>query len=221
MCFSASVSFSASLALIICGIAALKYAREKRLRMIAAIPLIFGLQQFAEGMVWMSFLDPRFAFVRMTSAYIFLACACIIWPLWIPIAAAQFEGARRYKRFVPSIIAGCLCACASFVCAFIYPISVVASCNIVYNLDFSFTQYTVWNHYINMVISLLYVIATIVPFFIARNKMLWAIGALTVASYVISYIAYFEAFTSVWCFFAALISILVYGFVQNQKSKSA
>ncbi len=72
-----------------------------------------------------------------------------------------------------------------------------------------------------MVISLLYVIATIVPFFIARNKMLWAIGALTVASYVISYIAYFEAFTSVWCFFAALISILVYGFVQNQKSKSA
>jgi len=72
MCFSASVSFAAGLALITCGIAALKYAQERRLQMIAAIPLLFGLQQCAEGMVWLSFLDPRFAFVRSAAVYIFI-----------------------------------------------------------------------------------------------------------------------------------------------------
>ena len=202
MCFSVTASFTASLVLITCGIAALKYAQEKRLKMIAAIPLIFGLQQFAEGTVWMSFLDPRFAFVRMTATYIFLACACIIWPLWIPIALSRFD-VHYYKRFVPSMIAGGICACAAIVYAFLYPISVIAGCNIAYNLDFPYTEYST---YFNSVVSLLYVIATIVPFFITRNKMLWCIGALIAVSYIISYVAYFEAFTSVWCFFAALIS---------------
>ena len=219
MCFSVTASFTASLVLISCGVAALKHAQEKRLRMIAAIPLIFGLQQFAEGMVWLSFADPRFAFVRMPAAYIFLACAGELWPLWIPISIAQFEG--NYKRYVPSIIAGALCALMSNVYVALYPISVVAGCNMIYYFDFSQTEYPVLNYYTGIAMSVLYVIATIIPFFIARNKILLFIGALIAVAYVVSYVAYREAFTSVWCFFAALISILVYVCMRDEKLKRA
>jgi len=221
MCFSATASFTASLALVTCGIAALKYAQEKKITMIAAIPLIFGLQQFAEGMVWVSFLDSRFAFVRMTASYVFLIFAAIIWPIWIPIAIARFEGSPNYKRYLPSVIAGGLCALTFILYVLFYDISVLAKCNIVYNFDVTQSDDTVLGAYIKVIASLLYIVATIVPFFIACNKTFWFLGALTAISYIISYVAYFEAFTSVWCFFAALISLLVYAFVRDQAHRVA
>lgn len=219
MCFSVTASFTASLVLITCGVAALKHAQEKRLRMIAAIPLIFGLQQFAEGMVWLSFVDPRFLFVRMTAAYIFLACAGELWPLWIPIAIARFAG--NYKPYIPSIVAGVLCALMSNVYALLYPISVVAGCNMIYYFDVAQIAYPALHYYTGIAMSVLYVIATIVPFFLTRNKMLWFIGTLIAVAYIIAYVAYREAFASVWCFFAALISILVYVCIRDENLQRA
>jgi hypothetical protein len=216
MCFSVTASFTASLALLVCGAAALKRAHEKKLRMIAAIPLLFAAQQGAEGFVWLSFVSPQFASIRLLSAYIFLAFAMIVWPLWIPIAIARFEDLRTYKRYIPSLLAGGICALAFILYALFYPISVMLNHHIVYNVD-AYTHFGAWSLYINITLSLLYVIATIVPFFIARNKILWLLGALGACSYVVSYIAYYEAFTSVWCFFAAIISLIVYWFVGNHK----
>jgi len=213
MCFSVTASFTASIALITCSIAALRRAHEKKLKMIAAIPLLFGLQQFAEGMVWLSFLYPRFESIRMFAAYIFLTCAGVLWPLWIPIATARFEGAHRYKRYLPSLIAGGFCSLAFVVYVLFYSISVTAKCNVIYYFGGIDGHQSMWAHSMDIIASVLYVVATIVPFFIARNTMLWFLGALVAVAYGVSYVAYYEAFASVWCFFAAIISLLVYGFI--------
>jgi hypothetical protein len=181
--------------------------------MIAAIPLIFGLQQCAEGVVWLSFIYPTFESIRLLFSYIFLACAGVFWPLWIPLAVGLSEGRRRYRYYVPSVIAGLLFACIFSICVSMYPLRITAPCNIMYTLDFSQTAYGAWGVYLNIFSSLLYIIATIIPFFIARTSKLWIIGGLIAGSYIVSYIAYYEAFTSVWCFFAAIISLLVYWFV--------
>ncbi len=219
MCFSVTASFTASLALITCSIAALRYAQEKKLKMIAAIPLIFGLQQFAEGMVWLSFLSLRFEPIRMLSAYIFLTCAGVIWPLWMPIALARFAGAKAYKWYVPCVVAGGLCALTFIMYVLFYPISVTADCNVIYYFDGAYAH--AWGVYLNVFTSLLYIVATIVPFFITQNKTLWFLGALIAIAYVVSYVVYFEAFASVWCFFAAIISLLVYGLVRGQSHRGA
>lgn len=219
MCFSATASFSTSLILITCGIIALKYAHEKRLKMIAAIPFIFGLQQFAEGMVWISFLYPHFEPIRMTASYIFLACAGIVWPLWIPLAIGYFEGPRNYKRYVPSLLAGVCCALTFVLYVITYQTSVVLNCNIIYSYDIAHVENIMWSTYTNIIAPLLYITATVVPFFIARHTKLWSIGFLLALSYVVSYVAYLKSFTSVWCFFAALISVLVCGLVSEQARK--
>lgn len=219
MCFSATASFSASLALIICGIASLAYAKQKRLRMIALIPFIFGLQQFAEGMVWTSFLNTDLASIRMIASYIFLACAGIVWPIWIPLAVVQFEGTHARKLFMPSLMAGIIVALGFIAFVLFYPLTVKATCNVVYYFEFSQTSLAEWSNVINATGSALYILATIVPFFITRNKTLWFLGSLVAISYIASYIFYTEAFTSVWCFFAALISIFVYGLVRNESKK--
>jgi len=219
MCFSATASFSAGLALLVCGIAALKCAREKRLKMIAAIPLIFGIQQLIEGVVWVSFLNPNFAPIRMISSYAYLAFAGILWPIWVPLAIARFDTAHNFKKYVPSLIAGGLYALIFITCALFYPMAVSTKCNIIYHFDFTNSTLYAWGTYVNILTSLIYIIATLVPFAITRNKTLWLIGTVAAISYIVSYLFYFEAFISVWCFFAALISILVYGFVYNESKK--
>src|SRR5690242_9093334 len=57
MCFSVGASFTASGILAVIGGFALVRA-PKYYRALAAIPLLFALQQFAEGVVWMTLTHP-------------------------------------------------------------------------------------------------------------------------------------------------------------------
>lgn len=210
MCFSATASFSAGIALLACGVASIYRARNhNRLKMIADIPLIFGIQQLAEGFVWLSFINPTFAPIRMITTYLFLGIAGVVWPLWIPASIMKYEQTGKY--FLSSLFAGIFFAIGFIAYAIMYPISVSAPCSIAYSLEVA-----PWAQGIS---TFLYIMATIVPFFFSRNKMLWLIGGLIAASYVISYIFYIEAFASVWCFFAAIISLLVYGFIANETQR--
>ncbi len=211
MCFSATASFSAGLALLVCGIASIYRAKNKhQLKMIADVPLIFGIQQLVEGFVWLSFINPFFEPIRMIATYLFLAVAGIVWPLWIPMALMKYEHSSKY--FLISLFAGTLFALGFVAYILMYPISVNVPCSIVY--DFNITPR------LQYVSSSLYILATIIPFFISRNRLLWLIGSMSAGAYIISYIFYVESFASVWCFFAAIISIFVYGFIANETRTS-
>ncbi|MFM7171039.1 MAG: DUF6629 family protein [Cyanobium sp.] len=103
MCFSAKASFLASALLLPTGTATLAMAWAKKQRQmvpLAAAPLLFGLQQFCEGMVWLGLEgqppplgQPMVAPVAAALAYLFFAYA--FWPIWIPLAAvAQMPQAK-------------------------------------------------------------------------------------------------------------------------------
>lgn len=55
-----------------------------------------------------------------------------------------------------------------------------------------------------------YCITVIAPFFITAKKELRQLGVLIVISVLLSYIFYYAHLTSVWCFFAALLSAIIY-----------
>ena len=55
MCFSATASFSAGTVLTVLGVATMRATRRKAEIPLASIPLLFGLQQIVEGMLWLSF----------------------------------------------------------------------------------------------------------------------------------------------------------------------
>ena len=55
MCFSATASFVASGALSALGVATLRATQRKAEIPFATIPLLFGIQQFVEGVLWLSF----------------------------------------------------------------------------------------------------------------------------------------------------------------------
>jgi hypothetical protein len=61
MCFSASASFGAGAALTVLGVLSLRKSESRSHIMFASIPLLFAAQQFTEGFVWLSFINPKFA----------------------------------------------------------------------------------------------------------------------------------------------------------------
>lgn len=211
MCFSTTASFSSGIGLLICGIASIYRAQNnKRLQMIAYIPLIFGIQQLAEGVVWLSFVNPTFTQIRMIAAHFFLAIAGIVWPIWIPTSLIKYQ--QNGKYLINCLLAGIIFALSFIIYLCVYPISVLNPCNIVYD----FGTIPIWLQGIS---TFFYTMATIIPFYFTSNRMLWFIGGLAAFSYIFTYIFYIEAFTSVWCFFAALISFLIYGFIASESKK--
>ena len=68
-----------------------------------------------------------------------------------------------------------------------------------------------------------YVIATMVPLFISSVRGMNLFGILIMLSCLVTGIFYKEYLTSVWCFFAALISVVIYRIValSNEETNPA
>ncbi len=62
MCFSASVSFAASALLGGSGIVAIKKSESPRMLAFASLPIIFGVQQLTEGILWLTFSNPELGY---------------------------------------------------------------------------------------------------------------------------------------------------------------
>ena len=55
MCFSATASFSAGAVLLGIGALTVKSSHRRREMPLAAIPLLFAIQQLTEGVIWLTF----------------------------------------------------------------------------------------------------------------------------------------------------------------------
>src|SRR5947199_10183889 len=99
MCFSAGVSFGVATALLPAGAYCVEAAwRKGRAYLpLAAVPVLFGLQQLCEAQVWVGFGRGSPELVRGASL-VFLFFALAVWPVWVPLAVAATEppGWRRW-----------------------------------------------------------------------------------------------------------------------------
>jgi len=67
---------------------------------------------------------------------------------------------------------------------------------------------------------LTYGIVTMMPLFISNLRKMWILGALALLGFVVSDYLYNTVFISVWCFFAATISVLLY-FILKDNERTA
>jgi hypothetical protein len=204
MCFSAAGSFALSGVLTLLGATSMARNSSKPHRMFAAIPLLFAAQQAAEGMVWVT-LDGGHPLLNRLGISAFLGIALVVWPVWVPLAFRLLEGEPRRRRALGLLLcAGGLVASATFLLIVRFP---------------PFAQ--IRGHSINyeyagsddapkrLLYLLAYVIPTVVPFFVSTLRMARLLGVVLVFSLVAATIVQRDALTSVWCFFAALLSGLI------------
>lgn len=213
MCFSATASFSSGVVLTIVGIASLRKAGRSRRLAFAAIPFIFAIQQFSEGFVWLSLTDPAFVKWQSVPAYIFLTFAHIVWPIWIPFSILLLEKNLRRKNLLYMLFgAGMVLGSYYIYCLASYPIAaVVDGYHIRYHLNYPAALFAIT--------TVFYGLATILPSFISSIGRMKVLGISITISYIATAFFYSEYITSVWCYFAALLSITVYWILYGHQQK--
>lgn len=209
MCFSAEASFIASGALSIVGVTAIRKLNNKKDIFVAFIPLLFALQQFTEGLLWLALGHGEMPHMQfwLTNLYgIFIGA---IWPLYVPFAIHKRETDGRTRKVMTSMIfIGFCLAIYTIFGLIIEPIVAhIVNDSIYYAHDVKGEQF----------VLVMYLFATCAPFILSSNRYLNITGALITLGFFIAFFTYKETFASVWCFFAAVASTMLYFYVAKPK----
>lgn len=201
MCFSATASFSAGTILLGLGALTLKSARSPRELPFAAIPLLFAVQQLSEGVIWLTFRyeAPQINIV-MTHVYSFFSH--VLWPVYIPVAVLLIElpGWRQRALFV-FVAAGVMVGAYLLYVLAVFP---VLSRPIGQHIEY------VSPHFFALTVMTLYLMSTTVSPLLSTHRIVRVFGVLALSSFAAAFYFYATWFISVWCFFAALLSAVVY-----------
>jgi hypothetical protein len=212
MCFSAPISFASSAILFPLGIASFikAYRHQPHYIWFSLIPIFFALQQVFEGFVWLNLQIQNFKLTHLFS-FIYLFFAYCFWPAYFSFAIEKIEHVAYKKRLMRYAgVLAILLAFALYIPLFFNPIGLVVTIwhhSICYSSQFSNIQQVLYNFF--------YLGILFFSCVIADNRKINLFGVAIMVSYVISGLFYIYAFTSVWCFFAAILSVLVYQIIPN------
>ena len=201
MCFSATASFSAGAVLLGVGALTLKEARRPCEWPFAAIPFLFAIQQLIEGVIWLTFsADAPLLNTVMTHAYSFFSH--VLWPVYLPIAVLMIEppGGRR-RTLTAFVLAGSAIG--------IYLLYVLVAFPVVSRPTGQHVEYDS-PHFFAAAVMTLYLVSTTVSPLVSTLWGVQVFGALALLSFGAAYYFYATWFISVWCFFAALLSTVIY-----------
>jgi hypothetical protein len=215
MCFAPEVSFGSSALLLAAGSYMMTSNKSEAMKKFTAIPFLFGIQQFSEGILWLV-LDRKLpASLAPVSTLLFLFFANMIWPLWIPISMFDMENSltrRQWIGFLRGI--GALVAGYAFLVATTgSPTAEIIKHSIVYKTPDKLELMP------TVLQPLLYLASAVAPFFISSQKAANVMGYFVLVGLCITMLAKQYAVTSVWCFFASLSSFVIayYFFKPQQK----
>jgi len=99
MCFSASASFIAGASLSAIGVATLKQSKARTELPFAMIPLLFGVQQLLEGVIWLTFHRDALL-LKQTMTYLYSGFSHVLWPMYVPFAMGVLESVRWRKNVI-------------------------------------------------------------------------------------------------------------------------
>lgn len=200
MCFSATASLAAGTFLAGVGVVTLRMVRHRSELAYAAIPLLFAIQQLTEGVVWLTF-DPALERLNMAAAMLYSLFLHVLWPIYVPVAAWLLERTATRRKALGAVVAVGLSVG-------LYLLATLVGDGIVARPIGQHIEYDAPHLYIPAVMAL-YLAATTLSLLLSSHGRVRLFGALAFASSVLAYMAYDRWFISVWCFFAALLSVVV------------
>ncbi len=200
MCFSATASFTAGAALIGLGAYTVGRARWTRALPYAAIPLLFGIQQSIEGLIWLSF-DGDMIAQRSLLTFLYSLFSHVWWPMYVPLAVWVMEPSAQRRTVLLIVTAvGWLIGAYLLVSMLRFPIVAQAIEGHIAYLTPHFYEVAVMSG------SLL---ATGASMLFSSYWTVRLFGVAALIAFTVSYLAYTQWLISVWCFSAAALSVLV------------
>jgi hypothetical protein len=211
MCFSPEASFAGGIIISSIGIATITKVHKPSQLLFASIPLFFGIQQIVEGILWLTIPNPEYITLKTIATYIFLIMANFLWPMMIPLSVWFMEEMKKRKRVL--LILLILGSSLSFYYAY---------CLVFYNVNPEISGYHIYYktdfpRSLSMPAFIVYLIVTITPLFVSSIKRTHLMGVLMFLSCLVTAIFFTQYLTSVWCFFAALISGVVFWILRDSR----
>ena len=200
MCFSATASFITAAATAGAGLVCLSQVRRPADLLLAATPLVFAAQQALEGALWLRLPDgPSPTAGLLTSGFLFLAQ--VFWPTYAPAAALLAEpDAKRRRLMAPLAALGLAVSTYLLWSLLARPHSAsIGHEHIVYDIGTQ-PSYT---------LAVAYVAAISLPLLLSSQRTIKLLGVIVLAGGVAAFAFYYQAFQSVWCYFAAAASLVL------------
>ena len=213
MCFSAEASFAGGVVISTIGIATVREVHKPSQLVFASIPLFFGLQQFTEGLLWLTLRSPHLGNVQTFCTYMFLIMAEVLWPTMIPLSVLFMEKSKKRKKILwVLLVMGLSVSLYYAFCLLVFNVTPqIKGYHIQYKSDFPAT----WT----MLAFMTYFIASVTPLFVSSIKRTHLLGILMFLSLLITAEFYLQYLASVWCFFAALMSGVIFWILKDSKKK--
>jgi hypothetical protein len=201
MCFSAAANFVGSSALGVIGAVTLTKVKHRRELLFASLPMLFAVHQFIEGFVWLGLdgiLSPAVAH-DMGAAFMLYAQGLL--PFLLPLSVLLFEpDAKSRKRMRPFLGLGIATALYILWALTAYPLQVYVKGNSIVYINQATN---------NTAVAIFYVIATCGSLFFSKIRPMIIFGAANLAILLIVMEVKRYAFTSLWCAYAAIASLII------------
>jgi len=199
MCFSATASFASGAILMTTGVLTLRHVRSKSTFPFACIPLLFGIQQMTEGIVWTSFGSP---ILHAVATYLFVMFAYVLWPSFVPITIWLIEKNPIRKRILLGIsLIWIMVSIFLFTYCVIGPVNCsIVGHSIAYQVTIPFPLPSFF----------LYFFATCAGSMVSSSLKIRVFGTAMLVWFFVAHALYPETLFSVWCFFSAALSLIIY-----------
>ena len=209
MCFSAIASFTSAAILVPTGLFCLRKTNHtsKPYWTLALIPIAFGIQQAFEGGVWWA-LEGKNAEVLRLSTLGFLFFSHLFWLVWVPFSCYLTETVKsRRTLFLLITGVGAVCGATMFPPFLLYPNWLTVS---VANHSIIYQTTLIYDNYLPKIVGVsVYMAILILPLLLSSERYIRILGKLILFSMMASLIFFNLAFISVWCYFAAVISLYI------------
>jgi hypothetical protein len=209
MCFSATASFTASALLVPAGLYCLKEARhvEKPYWLLAVIPLLFGIQQFVEGNLWLAVAADDML-VQRYYALGFMFFSHFFWLFWVPLVCYFLDDTEWRRRvFLALAMLGVIFGASMYL-----PVLVNESWLEVAIVKHSLTYDArlIYDGVMPEIIPrVVYAIIVIMPLLMSGEKTLRIFGWIITTTIITTAWIFSHAYVSTWCYFAAISSLYV------------
>ncbi len=209
MCFSTTASFVTAGVTGAIGLVCIGRTERPQQLPLAVAPIIFAIQQGIEGVLWLSLSGEIDRSVSLPLTALFLLVAEVFWPIYVSFAVLMSEPSRLRRRFMmPCLAAGVCVSAYLFWSMFIGLRSAeIIDGHIVYP-----SQYEP-----SVILALGYLAATVLPLMLSSQRTIVVLGGIIFLGLVTACIFYWEAFVSVWCFFAAAASVVILGHFEQSR----
>lgn len=205
MCWSATADLVAGTGIAAVGVACIARVRRGRDLPLAALPLLLGAHQIIESVIWRSGGGTGPA----TLAWAVIALPLL--PVWVPLGVLCAAPSYARRRLLVPLAAG-----------------VATAVPLVYGLATRPVAAEIRGRTLGYVLALPgsgllvggYLLATVGSLLLSGDRLLRCLGMLVAAGAAVCVALWRLEFTSTWCAFAAVCSVVLLGWTRRRPAES-